>query len=387
MALEDLQPFITFTSPEGKEFSARWTGNDESKEKLVGIFHSPGTIGDRVQDQGISSPKIPLNFFFDGEDNVQNANAFFLACDETGKWEVNHPEDGLRILQLLSISVEKQPVDSGNVRSFTSTWMEPNLEEDELSPAELKAGIESDVEDLNAAAATELDDNISQAQQSEINSFAESTGNVVSDTKNGTAPIFEDSGLAGVADVAIGAFNSVQTAVRKTKATIQSVQDDFNRIEQSITEAVDNIAEVALAPLTIALQLQELAQSPARAIENIQNRISAYEETATLMSNRLLGITPTVAGKNNLQTTQVGLTAALCGSCLSVTTGELETRQQAIDAANQIANLMALITQLLDDAAAGFDNQHIENQFFSQTETFNRLSGIVSKAVNVLINE
>lgn len=384
---EGLQSFIIFTSPEGKEFSARWSGNDESKDKNVGIFHSPGTVGERVQDQGIGSPRIPLNFFFDGEDLLTNSTAFFLACDEIGLWQVDHPEDGLRVLQLLTISVSKEPISSGGVRSFTSSWIEPNVEEDELSTAELKAGIESDVNDLNIAAATELEDTISQVQQSEITSFADSIGNAVDDIKAGTRAIFEDSGLAGVADTAIGLFESAQEEIRKTKAVIQSVQDDFNKIEKSITDAVDTVAEIALAPLTIGLQLQELAQTPARAIQNIQGRISAYSTTAGLMANRLLGISPTVAGKNNIQTTQIGMTAALCGSCLSVTTGELETRQQALDAANEIANLKALITGLLDDAAAGFSDNNIENQFFSQTETYNRISGIVAKAVKVLISE
>lgn len=384
---EGLQPFIIFTSPEGKEFSARWSGNDESKDKAVGIFHSPGTVGERVQDQGIGSARINLPFFFDGDGYIQNATALENALTETGLWEVNHPEDGLRILQLLTYKVDKQPITSGGQRHFTSSWIEPNLEEDELSTAELKAGIESDVADLNVAAATELEDTISQVQQSEITSFADSISNAVSDIKAGTQAIFEDSGLAGVADTVIGLFNSAQDEIRKTKANIQSVQDDFNKIEKSITDAVDNAAEVALSPLVIGLQLQELAQSPARAIDNIQGRISAYQDTATLMAGKLLGIKPTVAGKNNIQTTQVGLTAALCGSCLSVTTGELETRLQAIEAANQIANLMALITQLLDDAAAGFSEQHIESQFFSQTETYNRISQVVSKAVSVLISE
>ena len=41
---------------------------------------------------------------------------------------------------------------------------------------ELKSGIEADIESLNTAAASEVEDNISQVQQSEITSFGDSSG-------------------------------------------------------------------------------------------------------------------------------------------------------------------------------------------------------------------
>ena len=119
-----LRPEILLTSPSGRSFSAAWKQGPRSLEKKVGVFEYPGVKGADVQDLDVGAMRYPLTFYFDGPDNDLQADAFIDACRENGSWTVVHPVKGSLTLQLLSVSEEINPTESGNITEMKTEWIE-----------------------------------------------------------------------------------------------------------------------------------------------------------------------------------------------------------------------------------------------------------------------
>ena len=113
-----LRQSIELTSPDGNIFEAAWQGNSRSMDKKLGLFEFPKVKGTKVQDLDIGSARYPLTIFFVGENNDQESDRFFKACRERGVWTVIHPVRGSLNLQLISVTENIQPVESGNVTQF-----------------------------------------------------------------------------------------------------------------------------------------------------------------------------------------------------------------------------------------------------------------------------
>jgi len=143
---------ITFYSPEGKVFEAKWRGDRRELEKMIGKHSFPGRNGSIVQDLGSHAATYPLTIFFDGPDHDLWASAFFEAIKERGPWEVDHPVYGGIELQPISVAETTDPIESGNVTELTTQWIEP-LDDVTLETARQMWGVLDQLQkDLNEEA-------------------------------------------------------------------------------------------------------------------------------------------------------------------------------------------------------------------------------------------
>lgn len=130
--IDRLKPTIWFLSPDGEEFTAYWRGDQRSIDRRTTKFDFPGINGSLYQDQGSSSPSYPLNFYFEGPNHDLEAQRFFDAFGRApGPWMIEHPIISSIMLQPLNLSESQDPVESGNITAFSSSWGEP-IEENEL---------------------------------------------------------------------------------------------------------------------------------------------------------------------------------------------------------------------------------------------------------------
>jgi prophage DNA circulation protein len=153
---ERLATAITFLSPSGQQFVAKWQRNNREAEKMIGEHSFPGRTGTVFQDLATKAGRYPLGFYFDGPDNDLWAAAFFEAFNEIGPWMVEHPVYGLIKLQPLRITEVTDPTDSGNITEFQSEWAEP-LDEATLQTARQEWGLIEELQkDLGLVAATDF---------------------------------------------------------------------------------------------------------------------------------------------------------------------------------------------------------------------------------------
>jgi prophage DNA circulation protein len=232
-----LQSNIIFVSPGGTQFEAQWTGNTRTLEKKVGIFTYPKIPGVIVQDLDVGGVMYPLTMYFEGADHDITANQFLEACKENGAWDITHPVRGLLSLQLLSVSEEIEPVESGNITKINTEWIEPTDESITPSSQQIASSIFSQSDTVNASALGQFETAF-QDTYSEVAAIRETVDTVVDKVKKTLSPIYESA--AGI--------NSRITSIQR------SIQD-------FITQPAIDLAGVAG-------QIQNLFQLPILAVED-----------------------------------------------------------------------------------------------------------------------
>jgi hypothetical protein len=345
-----LRPTIKFVSPEGNEFEAFWQQSDHTVDKKLGIFEYPLVRGTVVQDLEASSDRYSIPFGFDGADNDQEAFRFILACRERGQWSVTHPTEGFLGLQLVSITKLDRPVAEGNITRFNSEWIEPIDETTLQTAAELAGLVGNRYFDLNASSADQFVKNIRSQTTSEIFAIQQ-------------------------------AVKRVTNAVDKVLTPISSASDSIFAAQLSIQRGIQETFDaVIFEPLSLVGQIQNLIQLPARAIQDIRSRLDAYGDLAA----ELFGMTPdqpTNSAKNVTAVQELSLVAIVGSNAEIVTTGPqrpvvpvtggLQSRAQAVEFALDLRNRLVGIVDVLDESQILFEDSDIDEQYFSQTDTFN----------------
>lgn len=337
--LDRLRISVKLTSPEGNIFEALWRGNPRSMDKKLGIFQYPKVKGDKIQDLDIGSARYPLTLFFTGENNDKESDRFFNACRERGVWTVVHPVKGSLSLQLISVSEAVNPVDSGNVTQFDTEWIEPLEDSAVPSLFQLRSTINNQIDEVNSTTSDQISSNVVQSTAAETVSFEASVNGIVASVDQFLAPLYELSS--------------------EVNAQISSIKRGVNAL----------LSEVPLDVISIAGQIQSLIQLPALAIADVNARIDAYEN----FINGVLGISPDSAESKNLNVVSVqelALTSALASVAFVSSTGELSSRLQSIELVETNTNLFTSITDTLDLTQQLFENEFIDEQYFSQSESF-----------------
>ena len=121
------------TTGDGKSYTPLWKQGDSSKDYNTAAFNFinlEGTLIDRKKPQ---SSKYPLTFWFQGEDNIEQAEAFLKSADDPRAWEVAHPLYGTINGQPLGI--ERNDVDMNVTKISVDFWESITVDypDDEIS--------------------------------------------------------------------------------------------------------------------------------------------------------------------------------------------------------------------------------------------------------------
>jgi len=335
-----LRSSIQLTSPDGVVFNALWIGNSAPQSKKVGIFNFSGVNGSVVQDLGTSSRTYTLTIYFEGPNNDLETEAFMRALSERGIWEVIHPVLGLKKLQPLSFSPNIQPIESGNVTQIETDWIEPLDVAALPSAAELQASIAAQIDELNDIAAEQLEQSTFQRLAAEVGAF-----------RNGVLDIV--SSIEGKLE-AVSAFSAAITS------EIEAIKRDINRV----------LEVVPLDVISVAGQLQELIQLPARAITDISTRLDAYQGFADDISFSLTPEEPGTSSYNRVAIQELALTATFGAVAEISSTGTLLSRTDAVELIERNVALFTDSTNALDATQDLFKNEPIDRQYFSQSQSF-----------------
>lgn len=345
---------IEFLSPSGRSFTALWRGNDRSKGKKLGSFSPPKRKGTIFQDLDVDSTKYPLTFIFDGENHDLIATLFFETCSENGTWEISHPTKGNLKLQLVSVTEKDQPIKSANMTEFETQWVMPLADDQIISSAELARQIEEQLVVFNQAGADQLDSIADQSSPSRIQALKDSASSAMNTITNGLAKISELSA-------------------------------EVSRITNGIQRATTtNLSNPLIAINSLATQLQIAAQTPALAVNNVTERVSSYSNVLTAFSGDNPS-TPTIENRNALAIKELSMISLLGTLPRIAISGNLTTRQEAINFAELIANLLDEVTNNLDLNQQLYSSNLLESQYFSQSQSYSDLIKLMSLGIEYLL--
>jgi hypothetical protein len=353
---ERLQANIVLTSPAGSVFTAEWIGNPRTVEKKLGIFQYPKIRGAVVQDLDVGGDRYPLTIFFEGSDHDIEAGRFFNACKENGAWSINHPVRGRLTLQLVFVTETIAPVESGNITEFITEWIEP-LDPFALpSLPELASQITTQVNQVNDTAASQFARNLRQDKFKQIEKIVATT-------------------------------NSVVTAVSENLGPIYQASAEINARITSIARGIqDLISEPIIDAAGLAGQIQSLIQLPLLAIDDIPARVTAY---SGLLADTL-ALAPTNSGEDQINvaaTQELAATSINTAIAQTVSAGDLKTRKEAIGAAETVSGEFITMTDVLDVSQEIFQQNDIDLQYFSQSESFSDSSVIAAQAIAYLLEK
>jgi hypothetical protein len=359
-----LQPTIKFTSPEGFEFEAKWQRNTRSADKKLGIYFYPKVNGNVVDDLGINSSRMPITIYFDGKNNDIQARAFYdVVVRQRGVWDVIHPSHGFFGLQPISISENIDPTESGNITAVDVEWIEP-IDPDTLETERELAGIVDSLStDLNLSALGQFLAAVTQATAALQNAISITT-----------------QGIANVSAAALAPLTTLSSSIFLTQNAIQN-------------GIVDSLNATVIQLQSLGGQVQDLIQFPVLATNDLQSRLDAYanvtDSSLSLLpggANQLItNSSSPLEIKNNTATVELGLNAALVGFAqIAITSTGIQTRTQALQAAQDIADNFTKVQETLEAVQVALENEAIDEQYFAQSQSYSDAALVTFKAIRYL---
>ena len=349
-----VQGTIELTSPDGEIFSAKWIGNSRSVQKKLGIFTYPKFDGALIQDLGLAGTRYPLRLHFDGEDNDLESSRFFDAFSARGIWQVQHPTKGMLTLQPATVTENIEPTESGSITVFETEWLESVLPTAVASTAQLAASIRNQSRDVDDTALSQMTDAAEQQSVEEVNAIKNATETTLSVYDKTVASLLEFSGeLAAEAE----------------------------GIRRGIADTLDT------TPLDLTVlggQIQAIMRTPSKVTGDTLQTLKPFADFIDQVSD----LPDEEADQNYLNILairEIFLTSANSSMALVSSSNGLDTRAQALEAADLLSLQFQTITDALDGAQTQFETLRVDQQYFSQSTSFVESAQITASATRYLL--
>lgn len=349
-----VQGTIELTSPDGEVFSAKWIGNSRSVQKKLGIFTYPKFDGAVIQDLGLAGTRYPFRLHFDGPDNDLESSRFFDAFTARGTWQVQHPTKGMLTLQPSTITENIEPIDSGSITVFETEWLQPVSPAAVTSTVQLAAFIRSQSRDVDDVALSQMTDAAEQQSVEEVNAVKNATETTLSVYDKTIASLLETSG-----DLAAEA-----AGIRRGIA--------------------DTLSTTPLDLTVLGGQIQAVMRTPSKVTGDVLQTLKPFADFIDQVSD-LPDEETDQNYLNILAIREIFLTSANSSMALVSSSSTLDTRAQALEAADLLSLQFETITDSLDLAQKQFETLRVDQQYFSQSTSFVESAQIIAGATRYLL--
>lgn len=352
--LDRLQQTIELTSPEENQFSALWRKNPRSLSKNVGVFKYPRVRGATTQDLDVGASSWPLTIVFDGADHDLEAKRFMKAVEERGLWHIIHPVKGALDLQLLTVTENIDPMDSGPFTEFTTDWIEPIKLNIVPTVAQLKSLVLSQIDEINEVTADQLVEIVETDTASKLEAFKSAVRKVVA---------------------------NVESTIEKITDVSAEITAQINSIKRGINEV---LSVIPLDILAMAAQIQALVQLPGLVLADLNAKLDLYEDYA----NNLFGSSSSstdAEGRNEAAVKEIALLASLAAVGQITATGDIRSRVQAVELMQFSSDYLNNMIDNLDLTQEQFKDLPIDIQYFSQSTSFSTVSHMTALTLSYLL--
>jgi hypothetical protein len=239
------------TTGDGQDFFPLWRGGEKEKEYNTSSFefiNVTGTLVDRKKPQG---SKYNLVFWFDGANNIEEADRFETSCDDPRQWTIVHPFYGTILGQPLSIKRDDKDL---NITEITIPFWES------ISP------------DFPFTNFSKKDNTREKSKKTLYAlSLAATTGT-----------LFEPQDISKWGD-SLGTMNAEMSSLNNNN-TYADFQNAFN-------DALGAIDDLLSGPLQAAQSVQNFLDLPSTYEQAIKGRVAAYENVYWNLKNSIETVT------------------------------------------------------------------------------------------------
>ena len=246
--LENIQ--FKIVTGDGEEFFPLWKSTSKEKEFNTSKYEFIDKSGSLITRKKPKSNKIPLVFWFQGDDNIDQAQKFENSADDSRLWTITHPFYGVLKGQPLNLKRDDKDFNITQVNvdfwesingdmpsseiSISDSIIEKVNEINENAISSFSQGVDLKVSDIsNIRINSNL---ISSSFTSDQNNFA-NFSNIVSESQNSFENIFDDplsfiTLNQKVIDITSSFSNSIYSKINSYKLI-------FNNLKNSIYSKTD----------------------------------------------------------------------------------------------------------------------------------------------------
>lgn len=334
MDWEDRINDITFSirTGDGKDFFPLWKGGETEREYNTSSFEFISVYGTLVDRKKPQSRKIPLVFWFQGADNIDQANEFEASADDPRPWRINHPFYGVIYGQPLSI---KRNDDSLNITEVTVPFWESIDADYPVSNFTVKDNTRDKHNSVYAACSNSYVTNVSFAS--------------IDIAKN----------QQSIIDMA-GEMKSLQD---------NTTYADFQNFLNSGLKAIDKLLE---DPLNAIQMIQNFLDLPSVYVRAIEGRVGSYEN----IYYRLKDSVKTVADKKYYEAVAGALIASMALVAVTPIAGDYVVIADIFTMTAKISKIYEDYLQTLDDLKVSIYD--VNNSFTPDATVQSELNSLVN---------
>lgn len=358
-----------YTSPSGTRIAFAFVALSREITKRTVGFDFPGIDDSYIQENGYSARRYPMRVYFSGSNHDVTATAFEKALLERGAGQLEHPMYGtFTVVPFGDITRREDLVDAANqsvieVTFFTTTGaVYPSAS---TSP---KSEIRAKLDEYNAKYATQFDDERARLKQS----------------------VTADANLAARVR---GVLTKASSTLSKVAAVNTAVLNEFRAIQSDINFGLDVLVG---QPLQLAIQLNNLIQTPAKALAAIEERLDGYRSLAASIIS-----SPDSAGAldgstidrvrqkliGDFQVDQLTVMGAVSGSVASVVNNTFTSKPQALAAAEAVLEQFADAIEWQDTRLAGLDQIDPGDAYQALRDAVSLVAGYLIEISSTLVPE
>ena len=113
--IERIQSELQITTGDGRQFSVLWKPHTKVAEYNVAEFDFPKVAGTLVKRGTVRGARYDMEFYFQGEDHLEQAEQFELSARDSRPWVISHPYYDAITVQPLSLTFDHSGYNTSKV--------------------------------------------------------------------------------------------------------------------------------------------------------------------------------------------------------------------------------------------------------------------------------
>jgi hypothetical protein len=338
---EKIQNDFLITCGDGKTYKVNWLGANKSVDYNISEFEFPELAGTLVQRGTPKGRRYTIEIFFQGENNIEDSQAFETSANDPRAWTVSHPLYGTIIAQPVSLAFDDS---KHNVTKITGQLVETLTQDKPKNTVVPADKVTSDKLDLDEVVAYSFANDIPEPDTNVINDLTDKTSTVYNEGKKSV----------------------------KTTLDAEEYFNAFNTANAAILEATE-------FPLEAMRAIQAVINAPALFADGVKNRITTLVNTFTKLRDSIANI----VGKNEKKVYEsTGGTLVSAMALAAVTDIDYRNAREVLSVIDQITEAYDTFVEDLDGLQS--DNASSPESYIPDANSLIGLNNIINFTISNL---
>ena len=329
--IEKINTELQIQTGDGETYSVLWTPTNAVTEYNVAEFEFAGVDGTLVNKQRVKGRKFPIEFYFQGENHLDQYKAFEESAKNPNYWVILHPYYDIIRVQPLGLEFDHS---SYNITKVKGTLLE--------TITDVNPNISFNFVDLIIYDKEVLDELVLSAGTGTINVTSLSTQNAV--------------------------IYSKASGTKKTNTQFTSYFNAFKEANAAVQKASQK-------PIDAMRKTQALINAPALFTTSVKERFA-------LLSSQYETLKTSIVSKKTFQIQGVTIISNICIAVINFLPTDYKTRQSVLSVYTDVLNIYNDFIKKCDELQTETGGKL--DSYIPDSQSFNLLNKIVKNTISNL---